>query len=103
MGMATGFDIRDVDPEAFISDQRQGEGKGGDRGISLQIIDDVLENSKGLFEENGLDDEIATKLKQLWISKLDASNVAPEKQENIVAPQSSSTRLCGPMSSKKGV
>ena len=24
--MATGFDIRDIDPEAFISDQRQGEG-----------------------------------------------------------------------------
>ena len=52
--MASGFNIRDVDADAFISDQRQGEGKGGDRGMSLQIIDDVLQNSKGLFEDNGL-------------------------------------------------
>ena len=100
--MATGFNIRDFDPEAFISDQRQGEGKGGDRGMSLQIIDDVLENSKGLFEENGLDDEIANKLKQLWISKLDASNFDAEKQKHVAFPQSSSIKLSTPRRSKKG-
>ena len=99
--MATGFDIRDVDPEAFISDQRQGEGKGGDRGVSLQIIDDVLENSKGLFEENGLNDELAEKLKQLWISKLDAFNVGSEEQEEIlVAPKTSSKKSSGSTSIK---
>ena len=99
--MATGFDIRDVDPEAFISDQRQGEGKGGDRGVSLQIIDDVLENSKGLFEENGLNDELAEKLKQLWISKLDAFNVGSEEHDNtLVAPKTSSKKSLGSISIK---
>ena len=72
--MAHAFNLQEVDPDAFINDQRQGEGKGGDRGISLQIIDDVLSNSKGLFEEQGLGDDIAEKLKQLWISKLESSN-----------------------------
>ena len=98
--MATGFDIRDVDPEAFISDQRQGEGKGGDRGVSLQIIDDVLENSKGLFEENGLNDELAEKLKQLWISKLDAFNVGSEEHNTLVAPKTSSKKSLGSISIK---
>lgn len=99
--MATGFDIRDVDPEAFISDQRQGEGKGGNRGISLQIIDDVLENSKGLFEENGLDKEIAEKLKQLWINKLDAFNVASDEQDVLSAPQACSSKSFVASSNKK--
>ena len=98
--MATGFDIRDVDPEAFMRDQRQSEGKGGDRGISLQIIDDVLDNSKGLFEENGLDDEIAEKLKRLWISKLDAFNLCSEEQENLLHPRSSSVKSSSPLKSK---
>ena len=80
--MAQAFNIRDdLDPDAFIDDQRQ-EGKGGDRGISLQIIDDVLSNSKGLFEEQGLGDDIAAKLKQLWISKLEAFDCGNEQNND---------------------
>ena len=89
--MASGFNIRDVDPDAFISDQRQGEGKGGDRGMSLEIIDEVLQNSKGIFEEHGLSDDIASKLKQLWISKLEAfdEGVQIEKDTPILPSTSS--------------
>ena len=81
--MASGFNIRNVDADAFLSDQRPGEGKGGDRGMSLQIIDDVLQNSKGLFEENGLGDEIAEKLKGLWISKLEAIGEHSKKKHRL--------------------
>lgn len=90
--MATGFNIRDVDPDAFISDQRQGEGKGSDRGMSLKIIDEVLKNSKGLFEENGLGDDIANKLKQLWISKLEAFDEGSNIENDLPAIPSTSSK-----------
>ena len=90
--MASGFNIRDVDSDAFISDQRQGEGKGGDRGMSLQIIDDVLQNSKGLFEENGLGDEIAEKLKVLWISKLEAMGENSKKKQCLPKVRSKNSK-----------
>ena len=90
--MATGFNIRDVDPDAFIDDQRQSEGKGGDRGTSLQIIEDVLQNSKGLFDENGLGDDIAEKLKSLWISKLEAFGEGSKNKEHVPVIRSNTSK-----------
>ena len=86
--MAHAFNI-DVDPDEFLDDQRQGEGKGGNRGISLKIIDDVLSNSEGLFQQEGLGDDIAEKLKQLWISKLEAFDRDKQKDYLQVYPTSS--------------
>ena len=84
--MAEGFDIKDIDSEAFIRDQRQCEGGGGDRGMSLHIIDEVLRNSKGLFEEQGLTDDLSEKLKELWVSKLKAVDNESKKDHELLTP-----------------
>ena len=84
--MAEGFDIKDIDPEAFIHDQRQCEGDGGDRGMSLHIIDEVLRNTKGLFEEQGLTDDLSEKLKELWVSKLKAVDNESKKDHELLTP-----------------
>ena len=89
--MAAAFNLRDVDPDAIIADQRQGEGKGGDRGISLKIIDEVLSNTRNLFQEEGLGDDIAQKLKTLWISKLEACGESIEKNDPLSANTNTAT------------
>ena len=89
--MAAAFNLRDVDPDAIIADQRQGEGKGGDRGISLKIIDEVLSNTRNLFQEEGLGDDIAQKLKTLWISKLEACGESIERNDPLSANTNTAT------------
>ena len=45
----------------------------------------IQENQKrkGLFEENGLDDDIATKLKELWISKLEGIGKGSKSKQSL--------------------
>merc|ERR1712110_900120 len=65
---------------------RQCEGDGGDRGMSLHIIDEVLRNTKGLFEEQGLTDDLSEKLKELWVSKLKAVDNESKKDHELLTP-----------------